>query len=70
MNRWRKPEEQLFIEREFSGLAKQRRCTDVIPLLLLLLAWAVMTAIGLSATGIVRIPSVSKGDPQRLLHGM
>ena len=60
----------MFVESEFAGVAKQRRCTDVIPLLLILLAWTAMTAIGLSATGLINIPHVSKGDPQRLLHGM
>ena len=66
-----RPEHHAFTSEEFLGPAryKDRRCTDVLFLLLLLVAWGAMTAIGLAAMGYASIAAVRKGHPERLLHG-
>lgn len=49
---------------------KRRSCTDCLCLLFLLIAWALMTLIGLAVIGIINIPQIPKGDPYRLVFPM
>lgn len=47
-----------------------RKCTDVLLLLMLMAAWAAMTCLGLVVTGVIPHESLEPGDPRRLLNGI
>lgn len=47
-----------------------RKCTDVLFLLLLFAAWAAMTLLGLIVTGLIPDESLEPGDPRRLINGI
>jgi hypothetical protein len=53
----------------FDGPIGKRVCTDVLFLLLLVIVWTSMLAIGLAAVGLYDTPYVKRGDPYRLLKG-
>ena len=55
---------------DFDGPTRSRRCTDVLFFLLLVLTWAIMTALGFGTIGLINVPYLHKGNPQRLLHGI
>jgi Plasma-membrane choline transporter len=47
-----------------------RGCTDVLFMLLLILAWAAMTGLGLVVLGVIKNPTFKAGNPARLLNGI
>lgn len=47
-----------------------RKCTDVLFLLMLCAAWAAMTMLGLIVTGIIPSDGLEPGNPKRLLNGI
>ena len=47
-----------------------RKCTDVLFLLMLFAAWAAMTFLGLIVTGIIPAEGLEPGNPKRLLNGI
>lgn len=47
-----------------------RKCTDILFLLMLWMAWGAMTILGLIVTGVVSHESLEPGDPRRLLNGI
>lgn len=47
-----------------------RKCTDVLLLLMLMAAWAAMTFLGLIVMGIIPNDYLEPGNPQRLLNGI
>ncbi|KAL9190133.1 hypothetical protein ACHAXT_007344 [Thalassiosira profunda] len=55
---------------EYSLVDSNRRCTDILFLLLLVCCWVAMTGVGLAATGVVPSAHIKKGDPRRLVNGM
>ena len=74
------PEDQVFLSPDGELFltplpSASRRCTDLSWIVLLVIAWLVMTVIGLQATGVAKLSDqssalyVPKGDPQRLFRG-
>jgi hypothetical protein len=59
-----------FLVENFEGTVEDRHCTDLFSLLLIIMSWVSMVAIGLAALGYIRSPYIRKGDPQRLLRGV
>lgn len=47
-----------------------RKCTDVLFLLMLIAAWAAMTVLGLIVTGMIPHPGLEPGNPKRLINGI
>lgn len=47
-----------------------RKCTDVLFLLMLFAAWAAMTLLGLIVTGVIPSEGLEPGNPRRLLNGI
>lgn len=47
-----------------------RKCTDILFLLLLFLAWFAMTVLGFIVTGAIPNGSLEPGDPRRLINGI
>ncbi|CAM9104071.1 unnamed protein product, partial [Phaeothamnion confervicola] len=47
-----------------------RKCTDVLCLLLMVAAWGAMTIIGLIVTGVISNPNLEPGVPARLINGI
>lgn len=64
------PEKQVFRYADFEDIGKNRRCTDIFFLLFIIAGWAIMTIMGLSAIGIITTPTINRGNPDRLFHGM
>jgi hypothetical protein len=68
---YERADKQIFLYTEFEGgPSKNRRCTDVLCLLLIFASWAAMTLLGLAALGVVTLPEINKGDSNRLFHGI
>lgn len=49
---------------------QKRRCTDCFWLLILLVCWVAMTAIGLATTGVIESDDFDEGNPYRILRGI
>ena len=47
-----------------------RKCTDVLFLLMLFAAWAAMTLLGLIVTGMIPHDGLEPGNPKRLINGI
>lgn len=47
-----------------------RKCTDFLFLLLLFMAWAAMTMLGLIVTGVIPHDGLEPGNPKRLINGI
>lgn len=63
-------DEEFIATPEFDGPCKNRDCTDIFFLLLLLAAWTAMTLIGLAAVGAIDSSVINQGNPQRLIRGV
>ena len=61
--------DKLTRDRNFKGPVENRRCTDVLCLLLLLGCWAGMTLLGMIATGVIKNDVLPAGEPLRLVNG-
>lgn len=49
---------------------QNRRCTDVIFILILIVMWTAVTFVGLASTGIIKSDYIVKGNPNRLVRGI
>lgn len=47
-----------------------RRCTDILFILILVIMWIAVTFIGLASLGLVKSDYIVKGDPNRLIRGL
>ncbi|CAM9974400.1 unnamed protein product, partial [Ectocarpus sp. 8 AP-2014] len=47
-----------------------RKCTDILFLLMLFAAWAAMTMLGFIVTGLIPNDGLEPGNPKRLLNGI
>ncbi|CAM9834935.1 unnamed protein product, partial [Hapterophycus canaliculatus] len=47
-----------------------RKCTDILFLLLLFMAWAAMTFLGFIVTGLIPHDGLEPGNPKRLINGI
>ena len=61
---------QLTAPEGFDGPGKNRKCTDVLFLLLLCANWYAMTMVGFVVLGYIPNDRLPPGDPRRLINGM
>ncbi|CAM9403227.1 unnamed protein product [Chrysoparadoxa australica] len=52
------------------SVGKDRKCTDILFLLLLMAAWVAMTALGLVVLGVIESEHLKPGNPYRLINGI